>query len=93
MNVQGLTRVLCSSVAHRTPLPQALGQRAADLAHKTSCVCSSLSFETSGAGGLDNFLQAGASGTFDLGVEYGIADNPYSEFFSHVQPLFNQRGL
>ena len=37
MNVQGLTRVLCKSAAHHTPLPQALGQRAADLPHKTSC--------------------------------------------------------
>ena len=83
MSTQKLTRVVCDNLSYHTPMPQALGQRAATMPHKTSCVCSSFRFATSGAKGLDNCLQAGVSGTFDLGVEYGVADVPYADFDSH----------
>ena len=72
--VSDLTGVLCRSLGHHTLLPQALGTRAANLPHKVSSICQSLSFATSGAKGVYNMFQTGISGTFDLGTEYGTAD-------------------
>ena len=41
--VADLSRVLCRSLSYHTPIPQALGTRAASLPHKTSCLTSTMS--------------------------------------------------
>ena len=85
-----LTRILCKSLGYHTPLPQALGSRAANLPNKVSSVLGSFVFETDKQAGMAKFLDAGVAGTFDLGVEFGIGEvnkaNYWSHFSSHVRP-------
>ena len=69
-----LTRTMCTSMSHHTFPPQALGTRAASLPHKVSCIATQMVYETGSEERFDQFAQAGVSGTFDLGTEYGVGD-------------------
>ena len=89
MDVAELTRVIARSVCHHTFIPQALGTRAASLAHKTSCIAEQVNYEVSGDVQFNRFISGGVSGTFDLGTEYGLGDAVNADGTSHF-PEFHR---
>ena len=85
--VADLSRVLCRSLSYHTPIPQALGTRAASLPHKTSCLTSTMSYLAPVAQHLHNLFKSGVSGTMDLGTEYGIPDVAQAGWWTHFSPM------